>query len=81
VAERSGADERRRVLKNYLRYASAGTQFCVVMTLFTLGGVWLDGKFEGLRPLFTILGALLGMVGAMTSLILNVLRNEQRRKK
>jgi len=46
------------------------------MTLFTLGGVWLDGKAET-DPLFTILGALLGMAGATTNLVLQVLRSDR----
>lgn len=62
----------------YLRYATAGTQFCIIMTLFTLGGVWLDGKLEGLRPLFTVLGALAGMAAAMTVLVLDVTRSERK---
>jgi len=59
-------------MQQYLRFAAAGTQFAIVMTLFTLGGVWLDSKVERLRPLFTVLGAFLGMAGATTSLYLQV---------
>jgi uncharacterized membrane protein YccC len=59
-------------MQRYLRYAAAGIQFAVVMTLFTLGGAWLDSKVERLRPLFTILGALLGMAGAATALVFQV---------
>ncbi len=44
------------------------------MTLFTLGGIWLDGKAQT-EPLFTILGAFLGMAGAMTNLVLQVLKS------
>ncbi|NJN14108.1 MAG: hypothetical protein HC813_00085 [Planctomycetes bacterium] len=35
----------------YLRYASAGTQLCIVVTLFTLGGVWLDREVGTMQPL------------------------------
>lgn len=59
-------------MQRYLRFAAAGTQFAVVITLFTLGGVWLDSKVERFRPLFTILGALLGMAGATAALVLQV---------
>jgi len=48
--------------------------------LFTLGGVWLDGKVESLRPLFTVLGLLLGFVGATTSLIFQVLGANKKTK-
>jgi hypothetical protein len=51
------------------------------MTLFTLGGVWLDGKVEAVRPLFTVLGALAGMAAAMTGLILDVTRSERKKGK
>ena len=49
-----------------------GIQYGVVIALFTLGGIWLDGKAPGLSPLFTILGVLLGFAGATTSLIFQV---------
>ena len=66
-------------MSRYLRFATAGTQFCIVMALCTLGGVWLDNRL-GLMPLFTIVGALLGMAGAMTSLILSVLGSERKKE-
>jgi len=49
-----------------------GIQYGVVIALFTLGGIWLDGKVPRLRPLFTILGVLLGFAGATASLIFQV---------
>jgi len=75
-APRDGANRKER---RYLRYASAGTQLGIVVVLFTLGGYWLDGKIPSMRPLFTILGAVLGAVGGMTSLVMQVSRIEKRK--
>jgi hypothetical protein len=49
------------------------------MVLFTLGGLWLDRKIPSMEPLFTILGAALGAVGGMTSLVKQVSRIEKRK--
>ena len=49
-----------------------GIQFAVALTLFTLGGVWLDERF-GTEPLWAIVGFMLGFVGGTTSLIFQVL--------
>lgn len=49
-----------------------GIQYAVAIAVFTLAGYWLDGKFPRVRPLFTIVGLLLGFVGATTSLIYQV---------
>jgi len=65
--------DRKQVERKYLRFAGVGIQFGLTIALFTLGGIWLDGKFEGLRPLFTISGALLGFIGATVSLVYQVL--------
>ncbi|MGH7162121.1 MAG: AtpZ/AtpI family protein [Planctomycetota bacterium] len=78
ATDRLHGDQDRKALRRYLRFAAAGTQFCIVMALFTLGGIWLDGKVRDLRPLFTILGAALGMAFAMTSLIVQVLRSTRK---
>ncbi|MHC4930630.1 MAG: AtpZ/AtpI family protein [Planctomycetota bacterium] len=65
-------EKRRKVERKYLRFAAAGTQYAATILLFTLGGIWLDGKFEQLSPLFLILGFLLGFAGATTSLYFQV---------
>jgi len=39
-----------------------GLQFFVAVVLFTLAGVWLDGRL-GTRVLFTLLGLALGFAG------------------
>ena len=40
----------------------------MTITLFTLGGVWLDGRFDT-DPLFTVGLSLVGIVGGMLSII------------
>lgn len=57
-----------------------GVQFAAAVALFTLGGVWLDRQFEGFRPLFTILGLLLGFAGASTSLYFQVFGHNRTKK-
>ena len=55
-------------------------QFAITMTLLTLGGVWLDGQFPKVAPLWTILGALFGIVAAMMNLFREVFEAEQKLK-
>lgn len=55
----------------YLRYGSLGVQFGATILLFTLGGLWLDGKF-GTRPWLTIVGVMLGFTGGLLALIRGV---------
>ena len=65
--------DRQRELNRYLRFAGAGTQFAILIAAFTLGGKWLDDELTNLKPpLFTVLGALLGMALAMYLLIRSV---------
>ena len=67
--------ETRKVERSYLRFMSIGVQFGLTLTLLVLGGRWLDEKF-GLTPLFTVTGALVGIVGGMASVIYGVLGSE-----
>lgn len=46
----------------------AGLTFAVVVALFALGGLWLDGRL-GTRPLFVLVGILLGLVGGTIHLL------------
>jgi len=50
------------------------------MTLLTLGGVWLDGQFPKVAPLWTILGALFGIVAGMMNLIREVFEDDRKLK-
>lgn len=67
-------DEKRRVEQSYLRFVSAGVEFAVPIALFTLLGVWLDGRLET-GPLFTIVLLLVGFASAAWNLIRTVLRS------
>jgi len=60
-------------MRRYLRFSTAGTQFALTIVLCVLGGRWLDGKFPGRAPLFTVLGALLGISASTYTLIRQVL--------
>ncbi len=59
-------------MRQYMRFAAVGTQFGLTITLFVLGGYWLDQK-TGQSPLFTVLGVFLGFGVGMASLISQVL--------
>ena len=50
-----------RDAKLWLRYSSVGLELAVAVFIFTGGGYWLDTKTEML-PLFTLSGAIFGMV-------------------
>ena len=53
---------------------SAALTFAIAVALFTLGGVWLDGKC-GTAPLFLVIGFLLGATGGMFHLIARLAPN------
>jgi len=59
----------------------AGIQFAAALVLLTLAGVWLDGKLPRLKPLFTIVGFLLGFLGATASLYYQIYGIKQDRKR
>jgi len=47
------------VLVEVARYSGLGLQLAASVTLFMLGGSWVDGKL-GTSPLLTVLGAFAG---------------------
>jgi hypothetical protein len=55
-------------------------QYGISIALFTAAGIWLDGRFPGLKPLFTLLGFGIGFVGGTASLIYQVLGTEREKK-
>jgi len=64
-------DELKKVRKgydNYLRYSGMGLQMAGVILAGVLGGRWLDGRIGWEFPALTLLGALLGITGAMVFL-------------
>ncbi len=58
------------------RWASAGLEFGLAVTLFFLGGRWLDGNL-GTDPWLALTGALLGVAAGMYVLIRTALRGER----
>lgn len=75
-----GSEDRKAAQRRYLKYAGVGTQYGLTIALFALGGIWLDGK-AGVTPLFTIMGALVGFLGASVSLVHQVLGPSKKSKK
>jgi hypothetical protein len=65
-------DDRKRVERQYLRFAGVGMQYALTILLLTVAGIWADGKLET-APLFTVLGLLVAFVGATYSLVQQVL--------
>jgi F0F1-type ATP synthase assembly protein I len=53
-----------RISQESMRCATIGIEFIVVFLVFLLGGVWLDRRFD-VRPVFTLVGMVLGFAGAM----------------
>jgi F0F1-type ATP synthase assembly protein I len=65
-------DDRKRVERQYLRFAGVGVQYAATILVLTLLGIWLDNR-TGTAPLFLLVFLLLGFVGATWSLIKQVL--------
>ena len=65
-------DDRKRVERQYLRFAGVGVQYAATILILTLAGIWLDNR-AGTAPLFLLVLLLLGFVGATWSLIQQVL--------
>lgn len=72
-------ENRTREERSWLRYAGVGVQFGAAITLFTLVGVWLDRRYPSLDPLFTLIGAGVGILGGMATLIYEVLGNDRKK--
>ena len=70
-------DDRKRVERQYFRFAGVGVQYALTILILTLAGIWLDDKL-GTAPLFLIVLLLLAFVGATYSLIRQVLGPDKR---
>jgi ATP synthase protein I len=53
-----------RVVRELAPYLGIGMTLAVTLLLGLLGGYWLDGRF-GTRPLFILLGGVLGLALAL----------------
>lgn len=73
--------DKKRTERTYVRYAGVGMQYGISIALFAWAGIWLDGKFPNLAPLFTLLGLALGFTGATVSLVYQVLEPNRKKKK
>jgi F0F1-type ATP synthase assembly protein I len=84
LAERTPAtfpgDDRKRVERQYLRFAGVGVQYAATILVLTLLGIWVDGR-AGTGVLFTVGFLLLGFVGATYSLVRQVLGPDKPEKK
>jgi len=65
-------DDRKRVERQYLRFAGVGVQYGLTVLFLTLIGIWLDNRF-GTAPLLLLVCLLVGFIGATFSLIRQVL--------
>ena len=65
-------DDRKRVERQYLRFAGVGVQYALTILILTMLGIWIDDK-TGTSPLFLIVCLLLAFVGATWSLVHTVL--------
>jgi F0F1-type ATP synthase assembly protein I len=62
-----------------LRVLGVGWYIAIAIVLGLLGGLWLDGKFNT-RPLFTIIGLIIGILAAVYGvyqIFLPLLNNKQ----
>lgn len=51
--------------KDYMRYSGIGLTMAACVAVFTFLGRWLDGLVQWKVPVLTLVGALVGVVGAM----------------
>ncbi|HRH68379.1 MAG TPA: AtpZ/AtpI family protein [Flavobacteriales bacterium] len=51
--------------KSYARFGAMGIQMVAFLIIGVLGGRWIDGKVVLKFPLFTVLGVVLGLTGAL----------------
>ena len=65
-------DDRKRVERQYLRFAGVGVQYGLTILFLTLFGIWLDNRY-GTAPLFLLVCLLAAFIVATYSLIRTVL--------
>lgn len=56
----------RKDAHSYLKYSGMAFEMAAIMLLFTFGGVKLDEKLQLSKNYFTLLGAIIGTVVALT---------------
>lgn len=51
--------------KSYARFGALGIQMVAFLAVAILAGRWIDSKVQLKVPVFTLLGVLFGLIGAM----------------
>lgn len=62
--------------KGYLKYSGLAVQFIATILILVYAGDWLDHRSGNETPWFTLLGAVLGVVGSMVYLIVRIGRKK-----
>jgi F0F1-type ATP synthase assembly protein I len=66
--DKEDVEEVKDSARSYGRYGALGIQMVVFIVVLAWAGNWLDGRLVLKTPWFTLLGALLGIFGALWSL-------------
>jgi heme/copper-type cytochrome/quinol oxidase subunit 4 len=66
--DKEDVEEAKDSARSYGRYGALGIQMVVIILVFAWGGHWLDGRLELKTPWSTLLGALIGIFGALWTL-------------
>ena len=66
--DKEEVEDAKDAARSYGRYGALGIQMVVIILVFAWGGHWLDGRLSLKTPWFTLLGALLGIFGALWTL-------------
>ena len=61
-------DHGRAAMAAYLRFMGLGITMVGIILVFTFLGWWVDGLLAWRIPIFTLIGALFGIIGAMLHL-------------
>lgn len=59
--------------RNYVVFSGMAIQMGVMIVVFTFIGIWLDNKFDNPYQLYTIVMALVGVFGALYTIIRQVI--------
>ncbi len=62
----------RQAARTYLKYSGLGIQMAAIITIFSLGGLYLDEYCQS-KPLFVVIGSLSGVGLSLFSLLRQLL--------
>lgn len=60
--------------RNYIVFSGIAIQMGITIAVFTLLGIWLDQKVINNHSIFTVIFSLLGVFGALYSVIKQVIK-------